>query len=628
MNIQPFMSLMSLMLIFIILIIPDSMVLSQSFEKSKPYEKRSNFSKEDWKDLIDEYWGDGYPTPVKLNIFDEIWDSINNDYDCFQNLDIDWEGLGNRYRQEINEGVSRGRFTGIINSLMRQLQETHVHLINKEINLNTALEPGVPIMSLATFFNNRHFGATLTPLSDGNLLVYKAFPDHPIGLVPGDIVLGYEGVPWKILYQNLLEAELPLEFGITGSTAEAWDHIYLSSAGLNWHLFDTIDIIKYTSGDTLHIATSFLAGQKGRITGSDQVPVNGIDFWQAEGIDVKARDTVNNFTWLDKDNDAEYLTWGILEKTNIGYLYVATLRNSMHPGFSTNIFNAVMNLINNNVDGLIFDLRFNNGGSWSAMDTVFSFLLNSDFITVKFFQRSNANDHFLMKEWLQLYGPNKGTNLMLVRADTSTSYDRPIAVLTGPGCVSAGDQVALKFKQYPAVRIFGKSTGGAFAAGQLPVPLDSSNDWLFAQPIANSTPFDDTTQFLAHTKLEVDEEIWLDPDSVAMGIDNVVSSAVNWIQSWAHVPSPKYLENNISVTSYPNPFKTEITINISLEKGGLLDVKIFDQAGKVIEVLNNNYRPQGTHEFKFIGNNLPNGIYYYRVSSNQSLANGKLVKFD
>jgi hypothetical protein len=478
-------------------------------------------------------------------------------------------------------------------------------------------------MSLASFFNNSHFGATLTPLRDSTLLVYKSFPNHPIGLLPGDIVLGYEGVPWKNLYKRLLEAELPIKFGITGSTSEAWEHIYLSSAGLNWHLFDTIDILKYSNGDTLHFPTILLAGQKGRITGSDQVPVKGIKFWQEEGIEVLARDTLDNFTWLDTDSNADYFTWGKIEKTNIGYLYVATLRNAMHPNFSQNILNAVESLIyDSNVDGLIFDLRFNNGGSWSAMDEVFSLLCNTDFIPVKFYQRSNPDDHFLMKEWLQIFGPNKGTNLMLVRTDPSTYFDKPIAVITGPGCVSAGDQVALKFKYHPKARFFGKSTGGAFAAGFGLSPLNSSSEWLFAQPIANSAWFEDTAVFLTHTKLEVEEEIWLDSDSVALGIDNVVSRAVEWIHHGTSTTQNTPLvgaDIQPSLVIYPNPISN--ILSLKTDQPGNYSISIYALNGQLIYNTSTDIT-----NLQIDMSTFNSGVYLIRITSTQFSTTDKIVK--
>ena len=43
-------------------------------------------------------------------------------------------------------------------------------------------------------------------LPDSNTLVLRVVPNHPLNLEPGDIILGYEGIPWKNLVQELLDA--------------------------------------------------------------------------------------------------------------------------------------------------------------------------------------------------------------------------------------------------------------------------------------------------------------------------------------------------------------------------------------------------------------------------------------
>ena len=55
-----------------------------------------------------------------------------------------------------------------------------------------------------------HFGAVLTVLPDSSLLVLRTIDNHPLGLQPGDIVLGYEGVPWKDLVDELLGSGIPI----------------------------------------------------------------------------------------------------------------------------------------------------------------------------------------------------------------------------------------------------------------------------------------------------------------------------------------------------------------------------------------------------------------------------------
>ena len=40
-------------------------------------------------------------------------------------------------------------------------------------------------------------------------MIFRVVPNHPLNVQPGDIILGYEGVPWKDLIVELMEAELP-----------------------------------------------------------------------------------------------------------------------------------------------------------------------------------------------------------------------------------------------------------------------------------------------------------------------------------------------------------------------------------------------------------------------------------
>ena len=71
---------------------------------------------------------------------------------------------------------------------------THTKVDQELVHFQTPLLPGVPLMTVGGWGNNGHFGAGLTPLEDSSLLVYDAVNNHPLDLVPGDKVLGYDGV--------------------------------------------------------------------------------------------------------------------------------------------------------------------------------------------------------------------------------------------------------------------------------------------------------------------------------------------------------------------------------------------------------------------------------------------------
>ena len=171
----------------------------------------------EWKDIVDTTWGDGMPTEDKLLLFDRFWEAVDLHYPGFVNNPVNWDSVKNHYRPEIEAGVSKGRFTGIINKMVLLIQEGHSGASNREVYLT---KPGrdIPILIPGSYnypdsklpVQNGWFGAALTPLNDDELLVLRCVADHPLGLEAGDIVLGYDGKPWKDLYPLLLQMDFPI----------------------------------------------------------------------------------------------------------------------------------------------------------------------------------------------------------------------------------------------------------------------------------------------------------------------------------------------------------------------------------------------------------------------------------
>ena len=193
-----------------------------------------HYSADEWRTVIDATWGQGLSTAQKLAIFDNAWNNINTRFGAFMNLEVNIDSLRSVYRPEIAAGVSRGRFAAIMNHFSFALKDSHTEIMDRPVCWGTPLQPGIPLLVVSTARSNAHFGACLTPLPDSTLLVYRALPNHRLGLVPGDIVLGYNGIPWKLLYKELLEAQLPIHLTyVWGSTDEAITHIMLQSAGMN-----------------------------------------------------------------------------------------------------------------------------------------------------------------------------------------------------------------------------------------------------------------------------------------------------------------------------------------------------------------------------------------------------------
>lgn len=439
------------------------------------------FFEKDWETIIDTTWGPGLPSSEKLEIFDSIWTVIDHKYACFQNLDLDWNAVRDLYRPEIESGVSRGRFAAILNYMCLKLNEAHTWFTDVEVNVATPLIPGTPLIRAGGWGGDNHFVAGLIPLPDSTLLVYSAPQNHPIGLEPGDIILGYDGYPWKFLYKELLTREFPIQYqSRCGSNDEAFTHIWLSGAGMNWHLFDTIDVKKY-SGEVVHLPTSLLNVTQNYFNYTEQLPVPGVPM----------------------DTAHYQMSWGIVEGTNVGYIYnYRWIANDI----SVRFYNALDSLINvYNVDGLIIDLRVNSGGYFERTNAGMNLLFENDVPDLGLARRDDPYNHYSMIT----------SNIYNLNPDTNTSFNKPIAVLSGPFCISAGDFLIKRLLSHPNVKVFGKTSSTAFASSE----RVQMGPYVFDYAYKNGFSAEDPDQFLTHLELQVDYEVSFTIEDVRNGDD-------------------------------------------------------------------------------------------------------------
>jgi predicted secreted hydrolase len=67
----------------------------------------------------------------------------------------------------------------------------------------------------------------------------------------------------------------------------------------------------------------------------------------------------------------------------------------------------------------------------------------------------------------------------------------------------------------------------------------------------------------------------------------------------------------------PNPFNPSTIIEFNLTKPGTVKIEIYNTIGQKIQILLNKFMPAGSHEVEFIGQNLPSGVYYYRIQTEE-----------
>ena len=91
------------------------------------------------------------------------------------------------------------------------------------------------------------------------------------------------------------------------------------------------------------------------------------------------------------------------------------------------------------------------------------------------------------------------------------------------------------------------------------------------------------------------------------------------------LPTTPYLYNN-----YPNPFNTSTKIEYTLPEAGtsfmkFVQLKVYDILSNQVATLVNQEKPAGKYSVNFDANNLPSGIYFYRLTAGNFSETKKMI---
>ena len=77
--------------------------------------------------------------------------------------------------------------------------------------------------------------------------------------------------------------------------------------------------------------------------------------------------------------------------------------------------------------------------------------------------------------------------------------------------------------------------------------------------------------------------------------------------------------------NYPNPFNGETIISYQIPVKSNVNLKIYDLLGKEVKLLTNEIMEEGFYTTKFNASELPSGIYYYKLQSNNQTEIKKML---
>lgn len=86
-----------------------------------------------------------------------------------------------------------------------------------------------------------------------------------------------------------------------------------------------------------------------------------------------------------------------------------------------------------------------------------------------------------------------------------------------------------------------------------------------------------------------------------------------------------FINNYILEQNYPNPFNPGTIISFSIPNSEFTQLKIYDALGTEINSLVNEYKQSGNYDIEFNAENLPTGIYFYRLISGNYSDTKKMI---
>jgi len=85
-------------------------------------------------------------------------------------------------------------------------------------------------------------------------------------------------------------------------------------------------------------------------------------------------------------------------------------------------------------------------------------------------------------------------------------------------------------------------------------------------------------------------------------------------------PTGYFIEQN-----YPNPFNPATTIKYQLGNDGFVSLKVFNALGEEVAVLVNQFQKAGSYDLTFNAENLPSGIYVYKLNAGNYVESKKML---
>lgn len=504
------------------------------------------------------FWGEAPGTPQdRQAVLDEIWTAAEEYFVAFDGLETDWEAFYTTTRDQIGQVESYGEYLGLLTRLAYLLGEGHTYITTGRF-WTAFMEKGLgeeilhrPVPGFFPRASDSSIGACVTVTSEEALVVSRIWEGspNPYRFQVGDEIVGLNGVPWEAWIPRLETAGIPI-YGSGDGAETARRYTLLGAVMQNAHLFETINIRRAGSGEVETLPLVFIESEG---NGADATCP---DWTETQGL-VSVQNPGKTLSWQDDP----ILVHGIIEKENVGYIYLKHLDPEDPSRFADRFEEAVLSLMD--TQGLILDLRGNGGGEFpSPLFPGLSHLVRGT--EDRQFYGTAVNDPAsrdrtrlvpIEEGWGEACQHAAGDDRFdlkglchkaldearFVRAqpfpadDPDLYYRQPIVVLVGPGCASACDQLVHLLSQFPEFTLVGREPNGSLTS-----PLNWDRVYAYPQmedavmlkiPAVASYALDgEAVRHLCRRTRVVDVEVWSSREDVVNGVDAVRERALRIVR--------------------------------------------------------------------------------------------------
>lgn len=78
-------------------------------------------------------------------------------------------------------------------------------------------------------------------------------------------------------------------------------------------------------------------------------------------------------------------------------------------------------------------------------------------------------------------------------------------------------------------------------------------------------------------------------------------------------------------SNYPNPFNPITTMSYQLPKSSLVNLTVYNVAGKLVETLVNEYKGAGFYQLEWSATRVGSGVYFYRIEAGEFVQTRKMI---